>query len=129
MLVRDFQSIIGKEAKVQFVKQSGKVLPNRLVACIGGGSNAMGLFYPFIKDDIKIDLTVKEFSLLEFLMKNPGKTLTRTMISEHVWNINFDSETNLVDVYIKRLREKLGISKNKSLIHSIRGVGYKIMAE
>ena len=54
MLVRDFQSIIGKEAKVQFVKQSGKALPNRLVACIGGGSNAMGLFYPFIKDDIKI---------------------------------------------------------------------------
>ena len=52
MLVRDFQSIIGKEAKVQFVKQSGKALPNRLVACIGGGSNAMGLFYPFIKDDI-----------------------------------------------------------------------------
>ena len=54
MLVRDFQSIIGKEAKVQFVKQSGKALPNRLVACIGGGSNAMGLFYPFIKDDIKM---------------------------------------------------------------------------
>lgn len=81
------------------------------------------------KDDIKIDLTVKEFSLLEFLMKNPGKALTRTMINEHVWDIDFDTETNLVDVYIKRLREKLNISKDKNLIHSIRGVGYKIVAE
>ena len=54
MLVRDFQSVIGKEAKKQFKKQSGHDLPDRLVACIGGGSNAMGLFYPFIKDEIKI---------------------------------------------------------------------------
>ena len=54
MLVRDFQSVIGKEAKEQFKKQSGYDLPDRLVACIGGGSNAMGLFYPFIKDEIKI---------------------------------------------------------------------------
>jgi len=54
MLVRDFQSVIGKEAKEQFANQSEQNLPDRLVACIGGGSNAMGLFYPFIKDDIKI---------------------------------------------------------------------------
>ncbi len=54
MLVRDFQSVIGDETKQQFRKQSGKNLPDRLVACVGGGSNAMGLFYPFIQDDIKI---------------------------------------------------------------------------
>lgn len=54
MLVRDFQSVIGKEAKKQFKNQSKQQLPDRLVACIGGGSNAMGLFYPFIKDDVKI---------------------------------------------------------------------------
>jgi tryptophan synthase beta chain len=54
MLVRDFQSVIGKETKTQFANQSGHNLPDRLVACIGGGSNAMGLFYPFIKDEIKI---------------------------------------------------------------------------
>ncbi len=54
MLVRDFQSVIGKEAKQQFAQQSPKDLPDRLVACVGGGSNALGLFYPFLKDDVKI---------------------------------------------------------------------------
>ena len=54
MLVRDFQSIIGKETKKQFSQQSDKILPDRLVACVGGGSNAMGLFYSFLKDDVKI---------------------------------------------------------------------------
>jgi tryptophan synthase beta subunit len=54
MLVRDFQSVIGKETKEQFIKQTGKDLPNRLVACVGGGSNAMGMFYAFLQDDIKI---------------------------------------------------------------------------
>ena len=54
MVVRDFQSIIGKEAKEQFANQSGKDLPDRLVACVGGGSNALGLFYPFLKYDVKI---------------------------------------------------------------------------
>ena len=54
MLVRDFQSVIGKEAKQQFIKQSGQKLPDRLVACVGGGSNALGLFYPLLKDDVKI---------------------------------------------------------------------------
>ncbi len=54
MLVRDFQSVIGKETKEQFIKQTGKDLPNRLVACVGGGSNAMGMFHAFLQDDIKI---------------------------------------------------------------------------
>ena len=54
MLVRDFQSVIGKEAKQQFFEQSGRNLPDRLVACVGGGSNALGLFYTFLKDDVKI---------------------------------------------------------------------------
>jgi tryptophan synthase beta subunit len=54
MLVRDFQSVIGKETKQQFIDQSGQDLPDRLVACVGGGSNAMGLFYPFLKDDVNI---------------------------------------------------------------------------
>lgn len=54
MLVRDFQSVIGKETKEQFAEQSGKDLPDRLVACVGGGSNAMGMFYPFLKDDVKM---------------------------------------------------------------------------
>ena len=54
MLVRDFQSVIGLETKKQFKKQSGKNLPDRLVACVGGGSNALGLFHPFINDKVKI---------------------------------------------------------------------------
>jgi tryptophan synthase beta subunit len=54
MLVRDFQSIIGTETKIQFTEQTGKKLPDRLVACVGGGSNALGLFYPFLQDNVKI---------------------------------------------------------------------------
>ena len=54
MIVRDFQSVIGNEAKKQFFEQTNLVLPNRLVACVGGGSNAMGLFYPFLNDNVEI---------------------------------------------------------------------------
>ena len=72
----------------------------------------------------EIVLTTKEYALLEFLMRNAGNIVTRTMISEHVWDINFDTFTNVIDVYINYLRRKIdGNSKNK-MIHTIRGRGY-----
>ncbi len=72
----------------------------------------------------KIDLTAKEYALLEFFMRNCGKILTRTVISEHVWDMNFDSSTNIVDVYVNHLRNKVEAAAEKKLIHTVRGVGY-----
>jgi len=71
-----------------------------------------------------IELTVKEFSLLEYFMRNPGRVLTRTMIIEHVWNYDFDSGTNVVDVYVNYLRKKIDFREEQKLIHTVRGVGY-----
>ncbi|MFI5145049.1 MAG: response regulator transcription factor [Ignavibacteria bacterium] len=72
----------------------------------------------------EIELTPKEFSLLEFLIRNKGKVCTRTRIIEHVWDIHFDSDTSVIDVYINFLRKKLDTGKSTNLIHTIRGVGY-----
>jgi DNA-binding response OmpR family regulator len=73
-----------------------------------------------------IDLTSKEFALLEYLMRNAGRRVTRAMIIEHVWNLSFDSTTNLVDVYVAYLRRKVDDDAPRKLIHTIRGVGYEL---
>ena len=70
----------------------------------------------------RIDLTAREFSLLEALMRSPGKAISRPQLTQTVWHYNFDPGTNIVDVYVKRLREKLGDAGD--LIHTVRGVGY-----
>lgn len=72
----------------------------------------------------KIELSNKEFALLEFLMRNAGRPVTRTMIIEHVWDIHFENGTNVVDVYINYLRRKLDNGCQPSLIQTVRGVGY-----
>ena len=78
-----------------------------------------------IKRDKKtITLTSKEYALLEYFMLHPGQVVTRTMISEHVWNEDFDSFTNVIDVYIKLLRNKIDNGFKKKLIHTLRGRGY-----
>ena len=76
-----------------------------------------------------IELTTKEFALLEYLMRNAGRRLTRPMIIEHVWIMNFDSTTNVVDVYINYLRRKVDDGFSPALIHTVRGVGYQISTE
>jgi two-component system copper resistance phosphate regulon response regulator CusR len=73
-----------------------------------------------------IELTTKEFALLEYLMRNAGRRLTRAMIIEHVWNLTFDSTTNVVDVYINYLRRKVDDGFSHPLIHTVRGVGYQM---
>lgn len=75
-----------------------------------------------------IELTSKEYGLLEYLMLHAGQVVTRTMISEHVWNEDFDSFTNIIDVYINYLRNKIDKGHKKKLIHTLRGTGY-IMKE
>jgi DNA-binding response OmpR family regulator len=72
----------------------------------------------------KINLTPKEFSLLEFMLRNKGRVVTRTTLIEHVWDMHFDSDTNLVDVFISYLRKKIEPKGTSQLIHSVRGVGY-----
>jgi heavy metal response regulator len=72
----------------------------------------------------RIDLSLKEFALLEYLMRNIDRVLTRTMIIDHVWNYDFDSGTNVVDVYVNYLRKKIDAHHEIKLIHTVRGVGY-----
>ena len=72
----------------------------------------------------RIELTAREFSLLELLLSSPGHVFTRTQICEKVWDYRFDPGTNLVDVYVQRLRRKLDDDFSFKLIHTIRGVGY-----
>jgi two-component system, OmpR family, copper resistance phosphate regulon response regulator CusR len=74
----------------------------------------------------RIDLTTKEFSLLEYLMRNAGRKVTRSMNIEHVWNLTFDTTTNVVDVYINYLRRKVDDGHTTKLIHTVRGVGYEL---
>lgn len=76
------------------------------------------------RGEVELVLTAKEFSLLEYMMRNVGKPLSRTTLSEHVWDINFDRMTNVVDVYINFLRNKVDKDFEKKLIHTVRGVGY-----
>jgi heavy metal response regulator len=71
-----------------------------------------------------IDLRPREFSLLEYLMRNVGKVVSKTMILSHVWEYNFDPQTNIVDVLVSRLREKIDRPFEKKLLHTVRGVGY-----
>lgn len=74
----------------------------------------------------EIPLSMREFTLLEYLMQSPDRVLTRTQICEHVWNYGFDPATNLVDVYIQRIRKKVDTGDLPKLIQTVRGVGYRI---
>jgi two-component system OmpR family response regulator len=77
-----------------------------------------------MREGYKIDLQPKEFSLLEYLMRNTGRVVSKTMIMEHVWNYHFDPQTNVVEARISRLREKIDKGFADKLIHTVRGVGY-----
>jgi heavy metal response regulator len=81
-----------------------------------------------IRGEEKIELTAKEFALLEYFMRNPNRVLTRTMISEHVWDYHFDTDTNVIDVYVNFLRKKIDRDFDVKLLHTIRGVGYMMKA-
>jgi len=77
----------------------------------------------------KIDLTGKEYSLLEYLATHPGRVFSRTMIIEHVWDQSFQGLTNIVDVYVRHLREKIDDPFPNKLLHTVRGVGYSLSDE
>jgi DNA-binding response OmpR family regulator len=77
----------------------------------------------------RLDLTAKEYALLEYFMRNTGRVLTRPMIAEHVWNLDFDTFTNVIDVYVNYLRNKVDKGRSRKLIHTVRGSGYVLKAE
>lgn len=82
-----------------------------------------------LRGEEKIDLSPKEFSLLDYFMRNPGRVLTRTMIIDHVWDYDFDTDTNVIDVYINYLRKKIDTGRKTKLIHTVRGAGYVLKEE
>ena len=84
------------------------------------------LSHKVTRADREIVLSSREFALLEYLMRNAGSVVTRTMISEHVWDIDFDTSTNVIDVYINYLRNKIDVDFDKKLIQTIRGRGYTL---
>lgn len=81
------------------------------------------------RSEMEIELTSKEFSLLEYFMRNQDRVLTRTMIADHVWDYSFDTMTNVIDVYVNYLRKKIDADREPKLIHTVRGVGYVLRVE
>ena len=81
------------------------------------------------RNEKEIDLTIKEYALLEFFIRNPEQVLTRSMIAEQVWDYSFDSFTNIIDVYVNYLRKKIDKEHEQKLIHTVRGIGYVLKKE
>ena len=110
-------------ARVQaLIRRAGGVSePTQLVV----GNLSMNLLSrEVIREGRRIELQPIEFSLLEYLMRNSGRVVSKTMIMEHVWDYNFDPQTNVVEARISRLRDKLDRDFSRKLIHTMRGVGY-----
>jgi two-component system OmpR family response regulator len=76
-----------------------------------------------------IDLQPREFRLLEYLMRHAGQVVTRTMLLESVWDYHFDPQTNVIDVHVSRLRQKIDKGFDKPLLHTVRGAGYSLRAD
>jgi len=81
------------------------------------------------RDDMIIELTAKEFQLLEYMMRNAGQILTKTMILDRVWGYDFDTQSNIIEVHVNRLRTKVDKDFSTKLIHTVRGVGYVIKTQ
>jgi two-component system, OmpR family, response regulator len=112
-------------ARVQALirRSSGAMEPTRLSV---GALSIDLLTRQVVRAGIKIDLQPREFALLEYLMRNAGSIISKTMIMEHVWDYNFDPQTNIVEARVCRLRDKIDRTFEKKLIHTIRGVGYAL---
>lgn len=81
------------------------------------------------RDETSVELQPREYQLLEYFMRNPGRVISKTMILEHVWGYNFDPQTNVVDVLVCRLRNKIDRDYDAKLLHTLRGVGYVLKPE
>src|SRR5262245_12574194 len=77
----------------------------------------------------RIELTARQYALLEYFLRNVGRVLTRQMIAQHVWGLDFDAESNVIDVYVGYLRRKIAVDHERPLLHTVRGAGYVLQAE
>ena len=109
-------------ARVQSILRRGQNLSNDKISIADLGIDTVR--HKVTRAGKKIELTAKEFLLLSLLARRPGETLSRTLIAEQVWDMNFDSDTNVVDVAVRRLRSKVDDPFAKKLIHTVRGMGY-----
>jgi two-component system copper resistance phosphate regulon response regulator CusR len=110
-------------ARVRALMRRGQPTPERLVV----GELALDCIRRKVtRSGENIDLAPKEFSILEYMMRNRGRPLSRTMIVEHVWDMEYDGLTNIVDVYIRHLRSKVDDKYPLKLIHTVRGIGYML---
>jgi heavy metal response regulator len=82
-----------------------------------------------LRGTARIELSTKEFALLEYFMRHPGRVLTRTMIADHVWDYDFDPGSNIIDVYVNYLRKKIDAGRDRQLLRTIRGVGYVLQGD
>ncbi|UXY14954.1 heavy metal response regulator transcription factor [Chitiniphilus purpureus] len=104
------------------LKRNNKVNPAEVLSL--GGLELDPVKHRAYRDGHRIELTAREFALLHLLMRRSGEVLTRTLIASHVWDVNFDTDTNIVDVAIRRLRAKVDDDYPHKLIHTVRGAGY-----
>jgi len=112
-------------ARVRALLRRGQSLPERLQV----GDLALDCIRRKVsRDGVNIELAPKEFSILEYLMRNKGRALSRTMIVEHVWEMDYTGLTNIVDVYIRHLRSKIDDDWPQKLIRTVRGTGYMLDA-
>jgi len=81
------------------------------------------------RDGRRITLTTREYALLEYFLRNVGRVLTRPMIAQHVWGLDFDPESNIIDVYVGYVRRKIDGDGERRLLHTVRGAGYMLSAE
>jgi DNA-binding response OmpR family regulator len=103
-----------------------RVKGDQLTQLSAGGIELNLITRTVMRDSTKLDLSAREFNLLELLMRSPGRVYTRTHILESVWGYAFDPQTNVVDVCVRRLRNKIALpNESKSLIEAVRGVGYR----
>lgn len=110
-------------ARVRVLLRRGQPTPEKLVV---GELSLDCIRRKVVRSGDTIELAPKEFSILEYLMRNKGRPLSRTMIVEHVWDMDYDGLTNIVDVYIRHLRSKIDDRYPTKLIHTVRGVGYML---
>ncbi|MBI5280994.1 MAG: response regulator transcription factor [Candidatus Solibacter usitatus] len=110
-------------ARVRALLRRGQPTPERLAV---GDLTLDCIRRKVTRSGEAIDLAPKEFSILEYMMRNRGRALSRTMIVEHVWEMEYDGLTNIVDVYIRHLRSKIDDRYPEKLIHTVRGIGYML---
>lgn len=110
-------------ARVKALLRRGQTTPDRLVV---GDLTMDCIKRRVVRSGEVIDLAPKEFAILEYMMRNRGKALSRTMIVEHVWDMEYDGLTNIVDVYIRHLRSKIDDNFPVKMIHTVRGTGYML---